>query len=308
MLNYIWAGMIALSFFFALYQDLNDQFTNRWQNDKQYDIQLLQSIEKLDDHQKVQFLIGSNISDTLLGSITKKTTAFELAINLDQPIPKHWKEVASQVAGENASGSTILRATLLLSENNSNSATASLPIVKWVKMKDITNAAIDMAETAVTLAIGLIGVMAFWLGLMQIGYKSGLIEGLNVLVAPIMRRLFPDVPANHPAMSAISLNMAANILGLGNAATPMGIKAMEELQKLNPNKEEATDAMCMFLAINTSSVQLLPPATLIALMGASTNELLIPITFATLCSTIVAISAGKWFSRKNRKLNLAGGN
>lgn len=297
MLNYIWAGMIALSFFFALYQDLNDQFTNRWKNDKAFEIQLIQSLDNLRDHQKVQFLIEGNTADTLIGSVSKKTIGYELAVNVNQAIPVHWKAVANEVANENASGTVMLRTTL----NNAAKAgvtTASLPAVKWVKMKAITNAAIDMAETAVSLAIGLIGVMAFWLGLMQIGYKSGLVEGMNKIVAPIMRRLFPEVPADHPAMSAISLNMAANILGLGNAATPMGIKAMEELQKLNPNKEEATNAMCMFLAINTSSVQLLPPATLIALMGASTNELMVPIVFATLCSTIVAIAAGKWFSRK----------
>lgn len=307
MLNYIWAGMIALSFFFALYQDLNDQFTDRWQNDKNYEIQLIQSIDNLKDHQKVQFLVGGNVSDTLIGSLTNKSSGFELAINVNQALPPHWKNVANEVANENASGSLILRATLKLATNN-EPAKVSLPAVKWVKMKAITNAAIDMAETAVSLAIGLIGVMAFWLGLMQIGYKSGLIEGLNVLVAPIMRRLFPEVPANHPAMSAISMNMAANILGLGNAATPMGIKAMEELQKLNPNKDEATNAMCMFLAINTSSVQLLPPATLIALMGASTNELMIPIIFATLCSTIVAIVAGKWFSRNRKTVMIEGAN
>jgi len=306
MLNYIWAGMIALSFFFALYQDLNDQVTDRWQNDQSFDIQLLQSIDKLDDHQKVQFLVGNNSADTLLGSVTKKSTGYELAVNVNQAIPKHWKAVANEVAGKNAAGSVMLRATLPSIE--STSTTASLPVVKWVKMKAITNAAIDMAETAVSLAIGLIGVMAFWLGLMQIGYKSGIIDGMNKIVAPLMRRLFPEVPVDHPAMSAISLNMAANILGLGNAATPMGIKAMEELQKLNPNKEEATDAMCMFLAINTSSVQLLPPATLIALMGAGTNELLVPIIFATLCSTIVAITAGKWFSRKSKKLTIKGVN
>lgn len=307
MLNYIWAGMIALSFFFALYQDLNDQFTDRWQNDKNYEIQLIQSIDNLKDHQKVQFLVSGNVSDTLMGSVTNKSSGFELAINVNQALPAHWKNVANEVANENASGSLILR-TILKPSTNNGPAKVTLPAVKWVKMKAITNAAIDMAETAVSLAIGLIGVMAFWLGLMQIGYKSGLIEGLNVLVAPIMRRLFPEVPANHPAMSAISMNMAANILGLGNAATPMGIKAMEELQKLNPNKDEATNAMCMFLAINTSSVQLLPPATLIALMGASTNELMIPIIFATLCSTIVAIVAGKWFSRNRKPVLIEGAN
>lgn len=296
MLNYIWGGMIILSFFFALFQDLKDEVNHRWKNGEAMHIQLLQPLSAEQSQARIRFVVEGH-KDTLVASSTFKKPVFELAIPLNQELPVHWKEVAEHTASENASGKKTLRVSY---QGDGQSGAVILPEVRWIKMQAITDAAIDMAETAVSLAIGLVGVMAFWLGLMQIGYKSGMIDMLNKLVAPIMKRLFPNVPENHPAMSAMSLNMAANILGLGNAATPMGIKAMEELQKLNEQKDEASDAMCMFLAINTSSVQLLPPATLVALMGSSTNELLLPIIFATLCSTVVAILSGKWFSRSNR--------
>src|SRR5690606_9822558 len=142
-----------------------------------------------------------------------------------------------------------------------------LPEVNFVKIRGITAAAFAMAEVAVTLALGLIGIMALWLGLMKIAEVSGLINIVVRGVRPFMKWLFPELPKDHPAIGMISLNLAANILGLGNAATPLGIKAMEELQKLNPDKDSATNSMCMFLALNTSSVQLLPPVTLVAIMG-----------------------------------------
>ena len=130
----------------------------------------------------------------------------------------------------------------------------------------VTDAAIDMSKTAVEIAIGLIGIMALWLGIMKIAEESGLIKIIAQIIRPVTIRLFPDVPKDHPAIGSIVLNMAANMLGLGNAATPLGLKAMEELQELNPNKETATNAMCTFLAINTSSVQFILPATVVALM------------------------------------------
>ena len=120
----------------------------------------------------------------------------------------------------------------------------------------VSTAAIEWAETAVELSLGLIGVMALWLGLMKIAEEAGIVRGMGLLMKPIMVRLFPEVPADHPAMGSIVANMAANFFGLGNAATPLGIKAMQELQDLNENKDEASNAMVMFLAINTSSITL----------------------------------------------------
>jgi spore maturation protein SpmA len=181
-----------------------------------------------------------------------------------------------------------------------------LPEVNFVKLRAITAAAFSMAEFGVTLALGLIGIMALWLGLMKIAEESGLILIVVKGVRPFMKWLFPEIPKDHPAMGMISLNLAANVLGLGNAATPIGIKAMEELQKLNPDKDTATNSMCMFLALNTSSVQLLPPVTLVAIMGLRVNELMVAITLTTIFSTMAGIAAAKWYARRNPPLAVAG--
>ena len=164
----------------------------------------------------------------------------------------------------------------------------------------VTEAAISMAKTAVDIAIGLIGIMALWLGTMKIAEESGLIRIIARALRPITIRLFPDVPEDHPAIGSIVLNMAANILGLGNAATPLGLKAMEELQELNPHKDTATNAMCTFLAINTSSVQLILPATVVALMGAASNQIFITTILATGLSTIAAIISVRTLEKMGR--------
>jgi spore maturation protein A len=168
------------------------------------------------------------------------------------------------------------------------------------KIDAVTDAAIDMAKVSVEIAIGLIGIMALWLGIMKIAEKSGLIRIIAKLLRPITVKLFPDVPPDHPAIGSIVLNMSANILGLGNAATPLGLKAMEELQELNEHKETASNAMVMFLAINTSSVQLILPATVVALMGAAASDIFLTTILATLCSTIAAIAAVKLLERMKR--------
>jgi spore maturation protein A len=125
-------------------------------------------------------------------------------------------------------------------------------------VRAVGQGAFDGAAQAVTLAIGLIGAMALWLGMLKIAEKAGLVEKLARLVRPIFRPLFPEVPPDHPAMSAMLLNVAANMLGLTNAATPFGIKAMEELEKLNPKPGTATNAQALFAVINTASLQLVP--------------------------------------------------
>jgi len=158
----------------------------------------------------------------------------------------------------------------------------------------VTEAAISMSKTAVEIAIGLIGIMALWLGIMKIAEESGLINIIAKIIKPITIRLFPDVPADHPAIGSIVLNTAANMLGLGNAATPLGLKAMKELQELNEQKDTAT------LAINTSSVQIILPATIVGLMGASSSEIFITTIFATSMSTIAAIFSVKFLSKMNR--------
>jgi spore maturation protein SpmA len=159
---------------------------------------------------------------------------------------------------------------------------------------------VDTAGAAVTLAIGLVGVMALFLGLMKVAEAGGLLTIIAKTIRPLMVRLFPDVPANHPAMGAMILNMSANALGLGNAATPFGIRAMQELDKLNPHKGTATNAMALFLAINTSSVTLLPTGVIAlrASAGSADPAGILPTTlFATVCSTTVAIIAVKLYQR-----------
>lgn len=167
----------------------------------------------------------------------------------------------------------------------------------------VTKAAIDNAKAAVELAIGLIGVMALWLGIMKIGEDSGLIKGISKLLRPIMIFLFPEVPPEHPAMGAMIMNISANVLGLGNAATPFGLKAMDELQKLNKEKDVATNSMVTFLAINTSSVTLIPASTIAILAAAgATNptEIIGPTIMATSISTLVAIIVSKTLEKLPR--------
>lgn len=157
----------------------------------------------------------------------------------------------------------------------------------------VTESAIEMAKTAVNIAINLIGIMSLWLGIMKIAEKAGLVLLIASGLRPVMSKIFPDIPEGHPAMGSIVLNMAANMLGLGNAATPLGLKAMEELQELNPVKDTATNSMCTFLAINTSSIQLILPATVIGLMGTHSSQIFITTILATGLSTIAAILSVK---------------
>jgi spore maturation protein SpmA/spore maturation protein SpmB len=167
-------------------------------------------------------------------------------------------------------------------------------------MEILSKAMVESAGGAVELAIGLVGVMALFLGLMKVAEAGGMLTILARLIRPLMVRLFPDVPPDHPAMGAMILNLAANALGLGNAATPFGIRAMQELDKLNPQHGTATDSMALFLAINTSSVTLLPTGVIAlrAAAGASDPAAILPTTlFATIGSTTVAIIAAKLYRR-----------
>src|SRR5439155_6983165 len=167
----------------------------------------------------------------------------------------------------------------------------TFPPVRFVKLHAITTAAIDMAQTAVELSLKLIGVLALWLGLMKIAESAGLIEVMVRIIQPILRPLFPTVPKGHPALAYIAINLAGNILGLGNATTAMGLKAMEELQKLNPSDDTATDPMVMLLAIHTAAFQLVPSAALVAVMGFGAAEVFIPMLMVGFVAAVVAAIA-----------------
>ena len=164
------------------------------------------------------------------------------------------------------------------------------------KIESVTKSAIDSAGASVTVAIGLIGVMALWLGIMKIAEDSGLIALLAKGIAPVMKWLFPDVPAGHPALASMTMNIAANMLGLSNAATPLGLKAMEDLETLNKRPGVATNAMCTFLTINTAGLQLIP-ATMIGIMasaGSTDPTAIIGTTLAAASSAVIAgVSAVK---------------
>lgn len=168
-------------------------------------------------------------------------------------------------------------------------------------LNKVTNDGIvGAAKKSVELAIGLIGIMALWLGVMKIAEHAGLIAQLAKLLRPLTTRLFPDVPPDHPAMGAMIMNISANMLGLANAATPFGLKAMEELNKLNKKVGTATDAMCTFLVINTSNVQLIP-ATVIGIRAAAGSahptEIIGPVILATALSTIIGVATVKLLAR-----------
>ncbi len=168
----------------------------------------------------------------------------------------------------------------------------------------VTEAAFEGAKTGVTVCFGLISVLVFWLGMMRIAEDAGLLQKMSRVLSPFVRFLFPSVPKDHPAFGYILSNMSANVLGLGNAATPAGIKAMQALQTLNPDKERATAAMCTLLAINTASITLIP-TTIIAIRmsfdSADPTNIVGTTLAATALSLGAAIALDKYYQRKQMR-------
>jgi spore maturation protein A len=164
----------------------------------------------------------------------------------------------------------------------------------------VTKASVDSAKTAVEISLGLVGIMTLWLGIMRVAEKAGLVTLLARVLTPFRRLLFPEIPPDHPAIGAMIMNLAANMLGLSNAATPLGIKAMEELQELNPEKETASNAMVTFLVLNTAGIQFIP-ATIIGVLaaaGAKQPTAIISTTIvATFCGAIAAVTTAKILQR-----------
>lgn len=289
-MNYLWGGLILISIIFAIGSDLHDLYAGTYENDRIYQLKPAEDQLQLRNGDTVDMqLVQSGV--LLSGLYKTDNKQSQLVIRYSENLPASWQ---ARFAGDEEK---TLAVNLIQSEEGTYRAT--LPAVIWPRLERMMQAAFDMADFAAKLAIGLIGLMALWLGLMQIAEESGLVSKLVKVVRPVLKPLFPEVPPDHPAMGAISLNLAANMLGLGNAATPLGIKAMQHLQELNAHKENASNSMCMFLALNTSSVQLLPPVTVIALLGVSAGGLFVSIFLATLCSTIVAIIAAKWYAARS---------
>ncbi|MFP4663595.1 MAG: nucleoside recognition domain-containing protein [Bacteroidales bacterium] len=165
---------------------------------------------------------------------------------------------------------------------------------------DMVNATFDNAELGFTLSLGLTGVMTLWLGLMKVGEEGGVINHMSKGISPLFSKLFPDIPKNHPVNGSIVMNLAANMLGLDNAATPLGLKAMTQLQELNPDKKRASNAMIMFLVLNTSGLTIIPISVMVyrAQMGAANpTDIFLPILLVTFFSTLAGIIAVSLFQR-----------
>ncbi len=312
MLNYIWGGLLALSLLFALISDIGDAVRDPYRNGRALamrievpdgyaaDTRRLPVTVRLDSAAVARFYgTPLGIARTYDGVLMQTAEGRQLRFAKDADLPgllgtirtltsPRDNDLRGTVAFTAAAGDTLLAATITFAP------------VRFVKLQAITKAAFDFAGTAVEIALGLIGVLALWLGLLKIAEKSGLIQSLVRWTGPIIRPLFPGVPHDHPALGLIVLNMTANMLGLGNAATPLGIKAMESLQTLNPDPDTATDDEVMFMAINTASVQLVPPVLLVAILGLEVNKLIFPIILVTLLSLVVAITAVRTLGKMRR--------
>lgn len=309
MLNYIWAGLIIFSLVFALVYDVRDIANDTYRNEQALPLRLHYPegyqpgtrrvpVEIRIDPAVYQTFYGTDVrpDSAYAGYVirTQRGTQLRFAAAADLPEPLATIVPFSSSRDDELQG--ILDEEAEVAPGRYRTA-ITFTRVRFVKMRAITEAAFDFAETAATLALSLIGVLALFLGLLQIAEAAGLIQALVRFTQPVFRPLFPEIPEGHPALGMIVLNLTANMLGLGNAATPLGIKAMEELQKLNPTQHTATNAMVMLLALNTASVQLVPPTLLVAVMGLQVNELIFPIILVTLCSAIVAVVAAKLLSK-----------
>lgn len=317
MLNWIWLTLILVGTLVAAGQDVYDLSTHRYQNGREIKVDL-----RMDSPSNFSLggsrsypctiiiqpgasLPGAGRGIQEAGPLTQKAEFFPavgnkgtLHIFIDDQTPLLWKEIFNVQKNSDYLPARIRWEGPLQAVRT---ATLSFEPVRFAKIQAITNdGLIHYAKVAVELAIGLIGIMALWLGLMKIAEQAGLIERLAKSLRGITSRLFPDVPPDHPAMGAMIMNISANMLGLGNAATPLGLKAMEELEKLNKKPGTATDAMCTFLVINTSNVQLIP-ATVIALRAAAGSanptEILGPVIVATTINTVLGVMVVKLLAK-----------
>lgn len=309
MLNYIWAGLIILSLVFALVTDIGELSRDRYRNGQPVPVTLalgagydpaareLPVTVRVDSarwaaHYGTPLAVPPSYAGVLLQNADGRELRFAKDAALPEPlatiramISERDNDLRGPVTVTAAPGDTLLEAAVRFGQ------------VRFVKMVAISKAAIDFAKTAVTLALSLVGVIALWLGMLRIADKAGLISVIVRVAEPVFRPLFPEIPKGHPAMGMIVLNLSANVLGLGNAATPMGIKAMEELQTLNPRKDTATNSMVMLLALNTASVQIVPPVLLVAIMGLQINQLFFSILICTALSLVVGILSVKLLGR-----------
>jgi spore maturation protein A len=315
MLNYIWAGLIVTSFLFAIGYDARDIAGDRYRNGQPLPVALAfpQGYDsaarrvpveiRIDPRQYAGFYHteeapAASYPGYLLQTQEGTQLRFAAGTKLPEPLATIAKVSASrdQELQGRLAGFTPPAQPVDTAAVSAASGVVFEP-VRFVKLNAIAAGALDFAKTGAEIALGLVGVLSLFLGLLKIADDAGIVYALVKLVRPVLRPLFPDIPADHPALGLIALNLCANVFGLGNAATPFGIKAMESLQTLNTSDDTATNPMVMLLAINTASVQLMPPVLLLALLGLQINKLIFPITISTVLSLIVAIVAAKLLGR-----------
>jgi spore maturation protein A len=318
MLNYIWGGLIISSLLFALGYDIRDISQDRYRNEQPLPVELTfpDGYDPGVRRVPVEIRISPQEYASFYGTEAEPAESYEgyLVQTHEGRVLRFdggasFPEPLATIARVSKSRDDELQGQLVGLTQPASADPTVAPVaragvefepVQFVKMNAISAAALSFAETAAEIALGLIGILALFLGLLKIAEEAGIIYGLVKLVRPILRPLFPEVPENHPALGMIALNLTANVFGLGNAATPFGIKAMEELQKLNPTDDTATNPMVMLLAINTASVQLVPPVLLLALMGLQINQLIFAIIITTGLSLVIAITAAKLYGRLPR--------
>ena len=310
MLNYVWLTLLVLGIGVALTTDIIEKSENKYKNNEKlaaeiiledssksvYDskVPVLLKIEKEKFNSFYSEKNQTDIEQKALLTISRDKNSGVLFFVVDENSPEFWKKMA-KISGkeDDLTGNIYIQNKLSSAKYE---AQITLENISFAKMKDVTNSALDYAGTAVDIALGLIGIMTLWLGVMKVAEEAGLIKIIANIMKPITKFLYPSVPQDHPAMGAMIMNMAANMLGLGNAATPFGLKAMEELDKLNPNKGVATNAMCTFLAVNTAGLTFIP-ATAIAVRAASGSSdpaiIIGTSVFGASCATIAGIASAK---------------
>lgn len=314
MLNYIWLSLIVLGIASALYIDLSDISSNKYHNNEPVTLILEFPSPVLIDTNAVHegvAIIGAKDYNSVYGDSLKKDfsvpvilTANEkdkkssIILKINDSTPALWKEMAKASGNEDE----LLADINFIHTDNPYKLKASIIVapVSFIMMKNVTNEAIGKAGVAVKIALGLIGIMALWLGVMKVAEDAGLIAKLSNMIKPITKKLFPEIPSDHPAIGAMLMNISANMLGLGNAATPFGLKAMDELDKLNPEKGTATNAMVTFLAINTAGLTLIPVTAIAvrAAQGSADPAIIIGTSiFGASCATVTGIVAAKLFEK-----------
>jgi spore maturation protein SpmA len=318
MLNYVWITLLFLGIGTALIYDIIDSSADTYKNNRPLNVEII--LEEIPAGSKQPVNSDIIIHGDSLARFYNLNKSSDLKIpaviyydpegistfkfNIPDKAPALWNDMGKAYGKEND-----LTGKLVVYNREDSLLSAGLLFeqVSFLKLKNITNELLNYAGTAVQISIGLIGIMALWLGIMKIAETAGLIAVIARMLRPVTRRLFPDVPSEHPAMGSMVMNISANMLGLGNAATPFGLKAMEELDKLNPDKGTATNAMITFLAINTAGLTLIP-ASAIAVRAAagSTDPALIIGTafFGSLCATTAGIIAAKTFEKLQKKDSL----